>query len=389
MDSIFYKNNSALHKILLLSHGVKLDLKILEKLRNSPAIEENRYYYNISNDHYLCKKYKIPSEILLPDDVESSFYINEDSPLEILEQNGEFELLLNGKAVSPVDFNFKPLFFEKLLPNGEPCKKYASMYGRYILALFLSGYCQYIQKGQPCKFCSLGYSRNGPGKENAFNIPAGILQDFLKTLELDDFSRIKYVMYTAGTYPELRNGIKLQAELIKTATRYLPNTDFSHHLTTMPPAELEDLRLLKMAGLNSIAFDLEVFNEDLFNFYCPGKKRFYGRDKMISAVETGVEIFGHSNVKVGFVGGLEPLNSLIAGMKYFGSKGASIAVNVFHPDPFTELEFAARPTPVYLLKMAIAQNEIYKNHNLIPVFPVGGRRSSLDTEIYRGFFDNL
>ena len=156
----------------------------------------------------------------------------------------------------------------------------------------------------------------------------------------------------------------------------------------MPPKDYKKLEILKTAGLDSIAYDLELFNENLFKYYCPGKQEFFGYSNFLPAVENALKIFGKNNVKVGFVGGLEPVESLQEGMELFSSRGASIAINVFHPDPKTPLGNYARPTVDYLKAMVKAQRDVYNKYNVEPVFPVGGRRSSLDTEVYRGFFNH-
>lgn len=382
--------NSGMIKLMLLSNGVNITDETLISLSTATDIEENRYYYNISNDEDLCEKYKLPSELLLPDDVESSFYFNSRSPLSIEKIDNEYFIIYGENKLSTISFNKKPKFFDTKLEDGSECSQYASMYGRYILALFLNGACYFVNNKEACKFCSIGPSRKSLGKQNVMAISPNKLNEVMAHVVAHDKDRIKYIMYTAGTYANLDVGIKVQAQLIEAVNKYLPGSSgVTHHLTTMPPRDKKLLHTLVNSGLQSIAYDMELYDENLFKYYCPGKERFFGYENMIHAIADAVDVFGKNNVKVGFVGGLEPLETMIAGMERLAQMGASLAVNIFHPDPKTPVYNFQRPTQQYLIDMVKGQRDIYKKYAVIPVFPDGGRRSSLDSEIYRGFFDNL
>ncbi|MEK6819055.1 MAG: hypothetical protein AABY10_03925 [Nanoarchaeota archaeon] len=63
------------------------------------------------------------------------------------------------------------------------------------------------------------------------------------------------------------------------------------------------------------------------------------------------------------------------------------ALNIFHPDKGTQMQKFPRPASEYVLEVLKEQNRLYKSEGLVPVFPEYGRRSSFDTEVYRGFFD--
>ncbi len=147
--------------------------------------------------------------------------------------------------------------------------------------------------------------------------------------------------------------------------------------------------MLKEIGLQTLAFNIEIYNENLFKFFCPGKYQLYGREKMFKAIKEGIKIFNHRNFFVGFLGGLEPINNMKEGMERFASMGAGIVINLFHPDANTQLANYPRPMPQYLIDLVRIQREIYRKYDIVPIFPEGGRRSSLDGEIYRGFFDDI
>ncbi len=385
----FTKLNSGLVKLFLLSFGVRISEKLLKYISRSKSIAKNEYYYDTNNDEELCKKYKLPSEIILPDDVETSFYVNEYSPLEIIiSKKDKFQLLYFGRVICDLRFNYKPDFFDAKLSEGTYGSQYASMFGRHTLALFASGYCDYIAKNVGCRFCSLRSTREDLGKHNILALSSSKMSELFSLMTSRDINRIKYVLNTAGSYPDVDRGIYNQALIIKTAVKWLPSS-ISHHLTTMPPKDFKLVAILKEAGLQTLAYDIEVYNEHLFKFFCPGKDKYYGRKQMIKAIKESIKIFDHRTFFVGFIGGLEPIATLKEGMERFAAMGAGIAFNHFHPDANTDLANYPRPTPSYLIDLVRIQRDIYKKYDIIPVFREVGRRSSLDAEVYRGFFDDI
>lgn len=375
--------NPAHIKLLLLSNGVKFKDSDLTEVGNKYS--ENRYYYNISNKIEEFKN-RLPSEILLPQKIESSIYHNPNSDLEIQSDGKRLAIFYKKNFISKIDFNHRPAFFDKKINKNIDCKQVISMYGRHVLGIFSNSYCFFFETNNQCKFCSLQPSRKSVGSNNLSVITPDIIKKAIKIALKEDGKRIKYVMYTCGTHKNEEYSYAEQAKIIK-AVKGIYTKNNAHHLTIIPTIKEELLANLKKSGLDSIAFDLEIFDKKLFAQYCPGKEKYLGHDNFLHSFAIARKILGHNNVKAGFVGGLEPLESLEAGMNFFGRQGISIAINVFHPDINTEFSNRSRPTVDYLLKMVKAQSKVYKKYRLKPVFPVGGRRSSLDTEVYRKFFD--
>lgn len=370
-------------KLMLLSEGVDFDESVLSNV--GIKYSENRYYYNVSNDP---KKFKnqIPSEILLPEDVESSIYYNPESKFKIKNKGDKILLFYKENFICEILFNSRPYFFDKKINSEVNCQKVISMYGRYILAIFPNAHCFLFNEGLQCKFCSLKPSRKTFGKDNLSFISSEIIKKAIKIAVKHDGERIKYVMYTSGTNMNPDVSYKEHINIIR-AIKPLLEKKVIHHVTATPTLNQNLLQETLDSGFKSIAFDLEVFDKKIFQKLCPGKERYFGYDMFLESFKMARKVFGKNNIKVGFVGGLEPIDSLIEGMDFFAKLGVSIAINVFHPDLNTELEGNPRPSADYLMEMVKAQTKICKKYKLIPVFPIGGRRSSLDTEVYKGFFN--
>jgi hypothetical protein len=370
-------------KVLLLSQGVYFTDSVLEEV--GKKYSENRYYYSNSNKLDTFKK-NLPPSIFLPDNIEANLYFNPESKLSIQADEEGLALFWMNKYICPVEFNIRPNFFDKLVDQQIQCKQVLSMYARFVLGIFSNGYCYFFHDNCECQFCSLMATRKQLGKENLFIPTAEIVSKALKIALATDGERIKYINYTSGTHRNEEESYLSHAEMIA-ALSEVTHGRCVHHLNIMPTKKNKLLFGLKKAGLNSLSFALEVFDKDLFKEYCPGKERFVGYDHFFECYKIARDIFDHGQVYAGFVGGLEPLESLEKGLHFLGEMGISHTINIFHPDPDTPLAKRARPTVEYLLNMAKLQSAVYKKYQFKPLFMLGGRRSSLDVEAYRGFFD--
>ena len=97
----------------------------------------------------------------------------------------------------------------------------------------------------------------------------------------------------------------------------------------------EQLLRLKEAGAVTYEPHIEVWDEKLFEWICPGKAKYYGRQYWIDSALSAVEIFGRGNVCTQFVGGVEltqpngfktmdeGLKSTLEGVEFFARHGVA------------------------------------------------------------------
>jgi len=374
-------DNSGHLKLCLLCEGVSLNKKTRSLVGKKYA--ENRYPYGRSNK-VEDGLFSLPSEIVLPNDVVVGVHLRDKAPWSIkLGRKEKMELFHRDKKIANVDFAPRPGFFDKELPDKTLCQKIVVMYGLYSLSFFNRGWCYYFWINKACKFCSLNPTRDDAGKGNV----AIILPDMARQAARVAFAnekKIKHIDYSAGAHENNDLGVKLQLDLVKAVKKESPDK-VRHHMLTIPPDSWRLLNELKNAGLDTIAFNIEVFDRNLFRQVCPGKQLMYGYEKYFEALKKAKEIFGFKDVYCGFVGGLEPIESLLKGIIKVSEKGYTPALNVFHADPESSFSNKAHPKREYVWRMVKAQTAMYKKYKFRPIFP-GGTRNSLDTEVYRGFF---
>lgn len=133
------------------------------------------------------------------------------------------------------------------------------------------------------------------------------------------------------------------------AVRVVSPDNVRHHVITMPPDTLSMLQDLKDAGEGTVNFAIEVFDPDLFAKICKGKDTLYERDKFIEAIQEGVKTFGRGKTFYNFVGGMEPVDSMIEGFETFARMRVAPSVNVFYADPESAYADRSSPSEQYLL----------------------------------------
>jgi len=375
-------SNSGYIKLALLSEGIHISSK---KIFTSQSFAANQFPYGYSNT--LAKKLiHVPGEIILPNSVYCGLQFRPHSPWTIVLNDKLLTLLYTNRKICNISYIPEPKFYNSPLSNGQLCKNIAILYGnKKILSFFTRGWCYFFAINKPCAFCSLNPTRQSLGKNNAASISPTIASEAAKLVLLNN-KDIKYINYCAGTHSSNDIGIQLQIEIIKAVKNVTP-PNIKHHILTMPPDTLSLLKDLKSAGCDTINFAIEVFDEILFKIICPGKNLYYPQKKFFKAFTYAIKIFGRGNVYCNFVGGLEPIVSMKKAFKFLSNIGVVPSINVFHPDPESGLSLHKPPSISYLLSMCKEQAIIYEKNNFHPIFPDGGTRNSLDTEVYRGFFD--
>jgi hypothetical protein len=372
------RENPAMAKLELLVRGVRVE----KDLKLNPQEANEKYFY----DSAKRGEGALPSEIILPGRIVSNLFVSEESPYSIWNRT----LFLGRERIEKIfDIKFTPeaRFSRELLSDGMHASRIAAMYGLDVFALFLNRRCYYSRIKKGCEFCSSEYTSRNKGRSNCLNPKLSqVIETLSKALEMDR-PLFNNVLVSSGAYADPDRGIIEQMRYIR-AMKKIDDGTIKYHLVTIPPRSDELLHMLA-DELESISFDLEVFDPQLFRKYCPGKDSQIAYDDWLRILEKSSSYFKKGSVKIGFVGGLEPLGSLVKGMEFVGKLGLAPAINIFHPDEGTHLADSPRPSTEYIICMSREQARIYKEYELVPVFPEHGRRSSLDTEVYKGFFDGI
>ena len=127
---------------------------------------------------------------------------------------------------------------------------------------------------------------------------------------------------------------------------------------SIPPSDLEIISKLYNAGISEMAFNIEIFDDNLAIKYMPGKGRI-SREHYYKALTKATSLCGkNGNVRSMVIIGLEPEETLLTGIEKLCQIGVQPMLSIFRPMENTLLE--------YLLPMTCQKiYELYlKIHNI-------------------------
>lgn len=236
------------------------------------------------------------------------------------------QILKNGEPVIEAHLIEDPEWLLAKLPDGTQMSEIFQLHASNAIATSLVNYCHFKDDGNGCKYCALD-SANGVVRKNPEQVAFAV--KFLEDMGLS-FMELNL---NAGTLPGIDRSAELYIDVIK-AVRKVSNIPIAAQIC--PPADLRYIDLLKEAGLTTISFNMEIFDEECRQSICPGKSKvtveFY-----LEALKYATNIFGMGQVSSWLIAGLEPKETTIAGIKAVAATGAIPFVTVFRPLMGTEL----------------------------------------------------
>ncbi|MCA9487067.1 MAG: hypothetical protein H6500_00550 [Candidatus Woesearchaeota archaeon] len=367
-------------KVSLLSNGVNFPLDLFE--RYSGDFYENLYVYGKTSR--VKKEHRIPQVLLLGDGVISALLRRENTPWSLRIEENKVNLYHNSTHFRVLELPEKPAYFGKLLGDGTPIESIVAVAGEDTPGYFLFPQCYYFDKKLPCGFCSLKGTRNNEGKHFVTEYNEGNISEATRIFQNDDWRHIPLISLTTGT---TETDDENREKIIKPIKAMYDVCDpkIPIHLLAHPPNDFGLIDELKEAGVTTIAFNLEVFDREIFGKTCPGKEKLYGYDKWIDSLEYARNVFGDFNVYCGLVWGLEPPESTINGHRYFLERGINLASNIFHTDQKSVFGNMPHPSENLIMKIATAQDKMYDEFpEATTIFPVS-MRSTIDWEIRQGY----
>ena len=211
--------------------------------------------------------------------------------------------------------------------------------------------CEFKNFNRGCSFC------NVPSSKNSFSIEE-IIQS-LQELKATSVN-FNHILIGGGTNLNYNswNIIKEIASFLK-SDDYYKNKKISL-MSILPPTN--ELKLLKLSGIDEVAFNLEISNENLSAIYMPGKK--YNKKYFYETMVKSIEIFGMNNVRSALIVGLDKIDDLYSEILKMSSLGILPCLSAFRALPNSILENQNHPTNEYLLNVYTNSLTMLKNSDL-------------------------
>jgi hypothetical protein len=261
-------------------------------------------------------------------------FLRRGSPYTLDVVDGGVWLMDGDEPVEEVFFVPVPAYFGKKTSRGTPMLKMATLRFPCCLFIRIYNYCHFWEGKAPCRYCSFVHQKEEP----AFTPEA--LEDLRETIDeaLKEEGRWMVLFLSGGSDPRGNSPYEKTAdEYVKTLKTLQKSfgTDKLYARIVANAFPRDQLIRLKEAGAVTYEPHIEVWDEKLFKWICPGKEKYFGRKYWIDSAIEAVEIFGRGNVCTQFVGGAElaqpngfktideGLASTLEGVEFFARHGVA------------------------------------------------------------------
>jgi hypothetical protein len=207
-------------------------------------------------------------------------------------------------------------------------------------------------------------------------------QDIYETVKeaLKEPGRFSLIHVVAGADysgdPPFENEVNRHIKTLQAIGRNFKARKFPSSLAACAYNKKQLKRIYDETGLSSYNPNIEVWDEKLFKWICPGKAKWLGRDYWIRSALEAVEIFGKGNVQTNFVAGVEmaqpygfktvdeALKSNFEACEFFAKHGVIYMSTCFRPGANSKLAGQKQPPLEYHVRLAKGLQDIRKSYGL-------------------------
>lgn len=298
-------------KIMLLTFGLKISSKALSFIEEIGKIREANF---------------TAIDIILLDDLvincpyKTTF--TDFSPFTINMDDQKLLLFYFEHKITEIKIYYESKLNQKKTQNGTFYSSVAFL-AMDRLRINYRPVCYYKENGKSCQFCNLPTVNQSYDFETVCEIIDGFLEG----------EQFRHILLGGGS-----DDPKSDFSNIIELTAYLKNkSDKPIYLMSLPPYNLEIISKLYNAGISEIAFNIEVFDEKSAMKYMPGKG-YIPREYYYEALRKAVMLWGkEGNVRSMVIIGLEPEQTLLAGIEKLCQIGVQPMLSIFRPLEHTPL----------------------------------------------------
>ena len=345
-----------------------------------PAVHQLRSPYIFgSRDRAIAA---LPESLLLRD---GTTILVDPTPLEqdpyiVDYQDGGFVLIDDKQVVEEVDLWPKPAYYDKKTSSGLPMSHIVSARPQR-LNVFQSSFCYFWADGNGCQFCDIVTHTKQQREELGVPIrlrPHDVKETIAEAIR--EPGRFTNFCLTAGSVVKgeevFDQEVDFYIELLQAIGENFTTKKFPSQLIASAFNEKQLARLYEQTGLSSYTSDLEVLNEELFNWICPGKAKWIGYREWKNRLVRAVDIFGRGNVGTGIVGGVElakpkgfrteadALEATLGEADWLAERGVTTVYIVWVPRPGSPFRGQKAPSLDYFIRLARGLQDVRIRHGL-------------------------
>ena len=279
----------------------------------------------------------------------------ENSPFTLVQTNGNWCVYKGSKSTVELKPVPRPKFYDKTTSDGTLMRKIAVLHGKDCLASTIYSKCVYWSSGRQCKFC--GIELWNP-ERLVVKQPKQIGE---VAAEAFKEGAARHVTLTTGTPPGEDKGALRLAEATKAIKEQVK---MPVHVQLEPLKNTKYLKALQEAEVDTVAMNIESFDQKVLSDICPAKSSI---EEYFKAWKNAVELFGEGQVSTFIIAGLgETDESILLGAEKAARIGVIPYLLPFRPVAGTIFEKVSPPTPKRMIKLNSGLAEILHRVGLDP-----------------------
>lgn len=304
----------------------------------------------------------------------------EEDPYTVDFADGRFVLEDRGRFVEEVDLWPKPAYYDKKTSSGVPMSHIVGARPQR-LNVFQSSYCQFWAEDKGCRFCDIvPHTRQ---QRSELGVPDRRRpEDVRETIAeaIREPGRFTSMCLTAGSVVKGREVFDQEVgyyiDLLQAIGEVFASRRFPSQLLSSAFNERQLALLWEKTGLQSYTSDIEVLNEERFDWICPGKAKWVGYREWKDRLVRAVDIFGRGNVGTGIVGGVElasphgfidegeALKATLSEAEWLAERGVTTVSIVWVPRPGSDFHDQVAPSLDYYIRLCQGLQDLRVEYGL-------------------------
>lgn len=266
-------------------------------------------------------------DILLPQNTLVNIPCSEEftrqSPYSIKRSGADY-FIADGKAEVRVSLVPRPGFYGKKTSTGVPFTNIAVSHGSYAVVT-PSPRCDFFNRSVECRYCAGNFDVKGAGN-TVYSV-----EEVLETVEAILKDKPSYIIYLSIGFSESDDGgigfLKPYIQAIK------KNFNCLVAVEALPPKDNRYIDETYAIGADSVLYNIEIFDPELFEVICPGRAKLIGRKRYLEALSYAATVFPKGTVASHLIVGLEPPGSTCMGVDHLTGAGVVPILPIYRPAP--------------------------------------------------------